>query len=62
VSANGPRYACAAESAAHIINLLAGDHPGGKAQLYGRALFAILSAIYAADEAKNEIRFQPSEN
>jgi hypothetical protein len=58
----GARYARSAEAAAVIVNLLAGDYPGGKAQLYGRVLFLILEAMYQVSDDLAEGRYQPSEN
>lgn len=58
----GPRYHRAAEATAHIVNLLAGDHPGGKAQLYGRILFLILEAMNRASDDLGDSRYQPSRN
>ncbi len=58
----GPRYHRAAEASAHIVNLLSGDWPGGKADLFGRVLFVILDAIYAAERDVNARRFEPSNN
>lgn len=58
----GPRYHHAAESAAQIVNLLAGDYPGGKAQLFSRILFLVLECMYAAEDELNESRLTPSEN
>jgi hypothetical protein len=58
----GPRYHRAAETAATIINLFAGDYAGGKAQLYGRILFLILAAMYQVSDDLGEGRYEPSEN
>jgi hypothetical protein len=58
----GPRYHRAAEVAAHIVNLLAGDYPGGKAQLYARILLLIIDAMHRVQDDLDEGRYQPSEN
>jgi hypothetical protein len=58
----GARYARSAEAAAVIVNLLAGDYPGGKAQLYGRVLFCILRTIYQVEEDLGTRIPNPSEN
>ena len=58
----GPRHYHAANSAAQIVNLLDGDYPGGKAQLYSRVLFLILYAMYEAEEEIKERWCAPSEN
>ena len=61
MSEEGPRYHRAAECAATICNLyLNTDMP--KAQAYGRILYAILAAIYAAEDDLGRTRPEPSEN
>jgi hypothetical protein len=50
------RYDLAAEIAAHICNLLAGDMP--KAERFGRILFLILDGFYEAERGQ----FDPSDN
>ena len=57
-----PRHYHAANSAAQIVNLLDGDYPGGKAQLYSRVLFLILYAMDEADEELKKRWFEPSNN
>jgi hypothetical protein len=56
------RHCHAANSAAQIVNLLAGDYPGGKAQLYTRVLFLIVFAMDEAQEDLKERWFEPSNN
>ncbi len=58
----GPRYVRSAEVAAAIVNLLAGDYPGGKAQLYARILCLVLDAMYLVKDDLDEGWFQPSPN
>jgi hypothetical protein len=58
----GPRYHRAAEASAHIVNLLSGDHPGGKADLFSRVLFAVLQAMDAAERDLDARRREPSSN
>jgi hypothetical protein len=60
LSNNGPRYEHAAKAAAEWLNLH--DPSECKAQQFGRLLFLILSAIYAAEEEISGIRYEPSEN
>ena len=57
---NGPKYDNAARAAAEIVNLLNPSEP--KAVQYGRILFTILHAMYAADDGVTGRRFQPSDN
>jgi hypothetical protein len=60
MNGNGPRYDWAARVAAEIINLHVGsDDP--KAVLFGKILFLILEAMYAAEEELQQ-RYEPSNN
>ncbi len=58
----GPRYHHAAEASAHIVKLLTGESPGGKAELFGLVLFTVLDAIYATERELNARRREPSNN
>ena len=58
----GPRYEAAAEIAAQVTNLLGGDYPGGKSQLFQRVLFLVLDGIYQVEERLSASRFQHSDN
>jgi hypothetical protein len=58
---DGPRYRRAAEATAEILNLHF-DPSRPKAELFGKILFTILAAIYAAEEDRNASRLYPSEN
>jgi hypothetical protein len=58
----GPLYYHAANSAAQVVNLLAGDYPGGKSQLYRRVLFLILNAMREAETDMKQRWFEPSKN
>jgi hypothetical protein len=62
LEAEGPRYDIAAQVAAQITNLLSGDYPGGKSQLFSRVLFLVLEGIYEAEERLSASRYQHSEN
>jgi hypothetical protein len=58
---NGPRYDHAAAASARICNLYLGtDMP--KAEVFGRILFIVLEAMYAAERELNAERFEPSRN
>jgi hypothetical protein len=57
----GPRYHRAAAAAAEILNLHF-DPSKPKAELFGKILFTILAAMYAADEDLNTSRLRPSNN
>jgi hypothetical protein len=58
---NGPRYDWAAVAAAQIVNLYLGtDLP--KPEVFGKILFIVLDAMYAADCELNAERFEPSRN
>jgi hypothetical protein len=57
----GPRYVRSAEAAATIINLyFDADQP--KAEVYGKILFCILGAMYAAEEDLGLRDIRPSDN
>lgn len=49
-------------TACQIVNLLAGDYPGGKAQLYGRVYFLLMDMMYLADEEASARWKEPSLN
>ena len=51
---------CAAT--AQIVNLLAGDHPAGKAQLYGQVLFIVQCAFDEAEKCVSARRLRISDN
>jgi len=57
-----PHHRHASEVSAHIVNLLASDHPGGKAELFGKVLFCILKGMKAANSELFERRQTPSDN
>jgi hypothetical protein len=48
--------------AGQIVNLLAGDHPGGKSQLYGQIFAFIMNVMMLADEECAERWKEPSNN
>lgn len=48
--------------AAEIVNLLAGDHPGGKAALYYDILWLIFDCLGRAQEERFECMTESSEN
>lgn len=58
----GPRYDVAAALAAHIVNMLGGDYPGGSAELFSRVLFLILDGFYEVEDRLSASRFEPSDN
>lgn len=49
-------------TACQIVNLLAGDCPGGKAQLYGRIFFLLMDMMHLADEEAAARWREPSDN
>lgn len=53
-------YANAA--AAQICNLLAGDYPGGRAELYGRIYCLLVQMMFLASEEQAERWKHPSNN
>jgi hypothetical protein len=57
----GPRYQRSAEATATILNLYF-DPDRPKAELYGKILFCILGAMYAAEEDLGLRNIRPSEN
>ena len=57
----GPRYHHSAQAAAEILNLHF-DASRPKAELFGKILFTILAAIYAAEEDLDASRLRPSSN
>ena len=42
MTGEGPRYDIAAGQAGEVCNLLGGDYPGGRAELFGKVLFLVL--------------------
>jgi hypothetical protein len=54
------RYEHSAAVTAHIVNLLSADMP--KAELFGKILFLIRSAMIDAQAELDGVRFIPSEN
>src|SRR5262245_6318376 len=49
-------------AACQIVNLLAGDYPGGKAELYGKIFFLIMNVMFLADEETAARWKEPSLN
>lgn len=57
---NGPRYDHALRAAAEVISVLKLSEP--EAEQFGRVLFLILDAMYAADAELNGRIYEPSED
>ena len=52
----------AAAAASQIVNHLAGDHPGGKADLYARVYRLIIDVMFLAGEEMSGRWREPSDN
>jgi hypothetical protein len=52
----------AAAAASQIVNLLAGDHPGGKADLYARVYCLVMNVMVLASEEMSARWREPSHN
>jgi hypothetical protein len=52
----------AAAAACQIVNLLAGDHPGGKAVLYAKVYHLIMDVMFLSGEEMSARWREPSEN
>ena len=59
---NDVRREWAHAAAAQIVNLLAGDYPGEKGELYGRVFVLIIEVMFLASEEATARWQEPSNN